>query len=38
MAALRIATPQTITGSFTQAPAGVLGLDFEGDFGDSTGR
>jgi hypothetical protein len=31
MGRLRIAAPQTITGSFTQAPAGVLGLDFAGD-------
>jgi hypothetical protein len=29
--ALRIAAPQTITGNFTQAPAGVLGLGIAGD-------
>jgi hypothetical protein len=31
VASLRIGAPQTITGNFTQAPAGVLGLDFAGD-------
>ena len=31
MAALQLAAPQTITGNFTQAPAGVLDLDFAGD-------
>jgi hypothetical protein len=31
MGPLRIAAPQTIAGNFTQAPAGVLGLDFAGD-------
>jgi hypothetical protein len=30
-ASLRIAAPQTITGSLTQTAAGVLGLDFAGD-------
>jgi hypothetical protein len=28
---LRVATPQTISGSFTQTDTGVLGLDFAGD-------
>jgi hypothetical protein len=28
---LRVAAPETIAGNFTQAPAGVLGLDFAGD-------
>jgi PEP-CTERM motif len=31
MGRLRIAAPQTIAGNFTQASAGVLGLDFAGD-------
>jgi hypothetical protein len=31
MASLRIAKPETIAGNFTQASAGVLGLDFAGD-------
>jgi hypothetical protein len=31
MGALRLAAPETITGSFTQTAAGVLGLDFAGD-------
>jgi hypothetical protein len=31
MGALRLAAPETITGSFTQSAAGVLGLDFAGD-------
>jgi hypothetical protein len=31
MAALKLATPVTIAGNFTQAAAGVLGLDFAGD-------
>ncbi len=31
MAALQLAAPQTITGNFTQAQAGVLDLDFAGD-------
>jgi hypothetical protein len=30
-ARLQLAAPQIITGNFTQAPAGVLGLDFAGD-------
>ena len=31
MAALQLAAPQTIAGNFTQAPAGVLDLDFASD-------
>ncbi|HKN29156.1 MAG TPA: PEP-CTERM sorting domain-containing protein, partial [Roseiarcus sp.] len=37
MAALRIAEPQSIAGNFTQAPAGVLGLDFAGDVSGQYG-
>ena len=37
MASLRIAAPQTITGSFTQTVGGVLGLDFGGDLSGEYG-
>jgi hypothetical protein len=37
MAALRLATPETIAGNFTQTAAGVLGLDFAADVSGQYG-
>ena len=37
MGALKLATPETIAGNFTQSAAGVLGLDFAGDVSGQYG-